>query len=96
MPKIPTEKFLGDCHSEAVFWTNNGLLIHNIQDLINAIRNMPDFTFRYHVNKDNNKNDFADWIRDAYGDDELAMRLEGIMDKEKYVRILNDRVKEYS
>ncbi|MFH1915918.1 MAG: DUF5752 family protein [Nanoarchaeota archaeon] len=94
--KISAQRFFSDCHSEEVFWSNNGLLIHNIPELIDAIDRMDDFSFRYHVNKDNNKNDFADWIRDAYGEDELALRLEGVKDRAKYLRILKARVKEYS
>ncbi|MBU1976115.1 MAG: hypothetical protein KKG59_06960 [Nanoarchaeota archaeon] len=82
----------GDCRADQVFWTQNGVLVHNIYELIHAVEHMDEFTFRYHVNEDNNKNDFADWIRDVFADEELAMKLEGLNDKKKYLEILKQWV----
>ena len=83
-----------DCDASQVFWTQNGVLLHNLQELITALESMDDHTFKYHVNEDNNKNDFADWVRDCYGDKDVAMKLEGVMDKHRYLEILKARLKE--
>lgn len=88
------EKSLQDCSPKEAFWSTKSQIIRNIYELIDIIDHMDDWAFRYHVNLDNNKNDFADWIRDVFGDEKLSMNLEGIMDRKKYVRILNKRVKE--
>ncbi len=82
------KSFLEDCRSEEAFWINYGRTVRNLNDLINAIKNMKPETFRYHVNEDNNKNDFADWIRSILDNEELAIELEGIVDQEEYIDIL--------
>jgi hypothetical protein len=90
-----SDKFLTDCSPDKAFWTTKGLIIRNMHELLSAIENMDDYTFRYHVNLDNNKNDFADWIRAVFGDEKLADQLEGVMKKEKYVDILRKGIKQY-
>ena len=85
-------KLLNDCLPDKVFWMNNGKIIRNLYELVDSLETINDFHFKYHVNLDNNKNDFADWIRDAF-DDKLAMQLEGIMDKKIYISILKKQIK---
>ncbi len=85
------QRILEDCSDEESFWINYGPIINSLSELIEAIEQMKTYTFRYHVNQDNNKNDFADWIRSSLDDNELAMRLEGVMDKGKYLEILQHR-----
>lgn len=77
------------------FWVHDGVILHTLQELVNWIHTALPGSFRYHVNKDNNKNDFADWIRTSFTEEELAMKLEGEMNQKKYEKILNRWIKKY-
>lgn len=88
------KKRLGaDCAPEKAFWTTDGAVIRNVVGLTNTIAAMRPESFRYHVNKDHNKNDFADWIRDVFNNTELARALEGVLGQKKYVSILKKYLK---
>ena len=84
---------LSDCMPGMVFWGGDGTVIRNIYELVTSIENMNDYDFIYHVNEDNHKNDFAMWIRKVLCDDELACKLDRIMDKEMYLKIIKKRIK---
>jgi len=86
---------LSDCPAEKAFWTTDGVTIRSLRGLCTYLEGVKPEVFRYHVNKDHNKNDFADWIRDVFEDQELAARLEGVLDKEKYVRIIRKSLKQF-
>lgn len=83
-----TKSMLSDCSSHEAFWTVKGKVLRNIYELIDAISQMDEWEFKYHVNSDHNKNDFADWIRDVFKEDNLSMRLEGVTDRQKYLSII--------
>lgn len=55
---------------EQCFWTTDGKIIANLVELKDALTNMANDVFQYHVTRD--KNDFADWIEYVLGDAELA------------------------
>ena len=55
---------------------------------------MNNYTFNYHVNDSLDKNDFAKWIWEVLDDEELAARLHKIYDKDKYIDIIEQRIKE--
>jgi hypothetical protein len=59
-----------DVPADKVFWCHDGKVLTNIAELADALRNMSEDTYRYHVNAD--KNDFANWLRDVVGDATLA------------------------
>jgi hypothetical protein len=86
-------RLLIPCPSDKTFYTHQGHIIWSVYELVSDVQNMDDYNFVYHVNLDHNKNDFADWIRDVLGDEELAMQLEGITDKKKYLSIIKKRIK---
>ena len=92
--KLLKNKVLADCSPEYAFWTCNGLVVRNVYELVNSIEAMNDITFRYHVNEDRKKNDFALWIKAVFNDDKLALKLEGIIDKERYIQFIKNRIKE--
>jgi hypothetical protein len=77
-----------ECSKEDAFWVHDGTIVFSVEQLITALKYMTDFTFKYHVNANNNKNDFADWIRRALLDEALALELENILEKKKYSKIL--------
>lgn len=86
------EKFLSDCPSDKAFWSCGGVIFRNVYELVEGIRAMNDCKFRYHVNDDNHKDDFAKWLRDVFDDEDLALRLQGVRDKERYADIIQQRI----
>jgi hypothetical protein len=79
---------MSDCLPEKAFWCTDGTILRNISEVLHFVENTQDHLFQYHVNEDNNKNDFADWIREVFHEDELANDLEGVMDRKQYGNIL--------
>jgi len=59
-----------DVPADKVFWCHDGRVLTNMEELAAALRDMSEDTYRYHANAD--KNDFANWLRDAVGDATLA------------------------
>jgi hypothetical protein len=91
--KILREKVLSDCRPDKAFWTCNGTIARNIYELVNAVRALNADAFKYHVNDDNNKNDFAKWIDEVLEDRILAKQLDRIRDKDKYLGVIEKRIK---
>jgi hypothetical protein len=92
--KIMREKILSDCPPDKAFWTCNGTIARNIYELVNAVRALNEDAFKYHVNDDNHKNDFAKWISDVLEDKILSKQLEKIRNKEKYLTVIEHRIKQ--
>jgi hypothetical protein len=92
--KALSQKVLADCRPDWAFWVCNGQVLRNIHELASAIENMNDGTFFYHVNDENNKNDFAQWILDVIQDGELAHKLKKIRNRKRYGEIIRARIKE--
>lgn len=88
------EKVLSDCPPDNGFWTCNSVFCRNIFELVSTIQAMSEYCFRYHVNDDKKKNDFANWIRNVLGDWVLAERLHAIREKDRYVDVIRERIKE--
>lgn len=72
-------KLLIDTHPELTFKLKGGGVLRNIPQLKRALNKMNDDTFTHHVN--HHKNDFSNWIKDVYGDAELAHSLTRHQDK---------------
>jgi hypothetical protein len=64
----------------------DGSSIKNIQDLKKELARMDSDTFNYHVNFE--RNDFADWIKDALGDRALAARVRKARSKKEILEAL--------
>ncbi|MEM4330531.1 MAG: hypothetical protein QW273_00810 [Candidatus Pacearchaeota archaeon] len=71
---------------EVSFFLVNGGILKNIPELVSALKEMPDETYNYHVTKE--KNDFANWIRDIYKNEELANKLFKAKNKKEVIKIL--------
>ncbi|MBW2972305.1 hypothetical protein KY359_04685 [Candidatus Woesearchaeota archaeon] len=93
--RVLRERVLSDCPQGLEFWTCHGTIIKNIYELKNTIRALNEYAFKYHVNEDNSKNDFAEWIADVLGDPTLAKKLAGVMDRDKYLSIIEKRIKQF-
>ena len=74
------------------FFLKSGESLKSLSELAQKLMAIDNDTFSHHVNE--YKNDFADWIRDVFDDQELAHSLEGEMDQKKYVKIIRDRLKQ--
>lgn len=96
---------LNDVPEEKRFWLADGRLVSSIKDLHNILKSLNKETFDYHVNE--SKNDFYNWVKDVYGDRQLADDLlecstkEGIifclisrLNQEENVSVLNELPKE--
>jgi hypothetical protein len=92
--KIMREKFLSDCPPDKAFWTCNGTVLRNLRELRTLLNALNDNAFKYHVNTENKKNDFANWINDVIGDRELARQLNGVLDRHKYLEVIDRRIKQ--
>ena len=69
---IPPEKY---------FMLSNGTAIRSIEELAVLLDNISDEDFSSHVNSE--KNDFASWINDVFGEKELAESLKPLTDKKE-------------
>jgi len=87
----PIERFNKDVPPDKMLKLNNGMLVVNPRNLYAEIEAMKESVFKSHVNE--NKNDFAEWFRDAVGDYELAELLESTKDKKKILELLDRRSK---
>ena len=68
------KRALGACSREVAFYLCTGQYITTLHQLAMAISATSPQCFAYHVNSQ--KNDFARWARDVFGEEELARRLE--------------------
>jgi hypothetical protein len=68
-----TRALLENVPEAKVFWCHDDRVVHSLEELAVALREMPEETFRYHVTKD--KNDFRNWVSDVIGDTTLANQL---------------------
>lgn len=59
--------------AEHYFYLNNGKKLKNIAELMESLKDMHQDLFSFHVNEQHN--DFASWIRDVFGEKELARRI---------------------
>src|SRR3989338_299566 len=75
--KIPPRKY---------FWLENGVLIKSLNDLADALKNMDGDLFDRHVTDE--KNDFANWIRNSLGNDSLASKVEKARKKDEMAHIV--------
>ncbi|MEI6614838.1 MAG: DUF5752 family protein, partial [Chrysiogenales bacterium] len=75
-----------DVSEERVFFVCDGRTLKNLDELAHALAEISDDVFRYHVNEE--KNDFANWIRDVMNKQKLADKLFKTADKEKTKQII--------
>lgn len=87
---MPQEKIISDVRPENSFYLKDGRILRNIYELSEAIRLMKDDVFRYHVNS--SKNDFANWIGDVLGDEELANKVSKIKEPKAMHRAISSRI----
>lgn len=87
----PAEKFKKDVPPDKILHLHNDMLVVNPKSLYSEIEAMKDSDFAFHVT--DTKNDFADWIRKAIGDDELADNIATVKTKKDIMKFLDLREK---
>ncbi|MBI2652046.1 hypothetical protein HYX00_01155 [Candidatus Woesearchaeota archaeon] len=90
MDKREAQRCLVNVRDENCFWSNDGQIIKNLAELPHALKRMKRQTFSYHVNKE--KNDFATWVRDVFGDVDLADKLNKKLNKAYAIQIVKSRL----
>jgi hypothetical protein len=83
------EKYLSRAPEERAFWSNDGRILKDMKDLLEALANMSDQTFAYHCNE--LKKDFSNWVRDILDDEKLAADLEKAANREQAAKIVDER-----
>jgi hypothetical protein len=87
--KSVAQKLIADVPEDKMFWCHDGRALKNLQELDDALREISDETFSYHLNE--TKNDFRNWVRDVIGDEKLAGDLEAIADRGLAIKAVADR-----
>ncbi|NQV08446.1 hypothetical protein HQ529_01185 [Candidatus Woesearchaeota archaeon] len=82
---------LADVRPEKHFVANDGTVIKNIYSLVDSLKKINNNTFEHHVNND--RNDFANWIRHVLKDKELADNIQRLKNKTKIIRKIERRIK---
>ena len=85
---------LGDVDPSKVFRTCNGVVIRNIFELATYLASCSDYDFKYHVNDNHHKNDFAIWVREVVEDELLARELDSELNKNNYLQKIKIRLKQ--
>ncbi len=85
-------KLLSEITPDQDFRLWGGETIHTVPELKEALKNMDDKTFHYHVNA--RKNDFSSWIDHCFGDRMLAEALRTHPTKEAMIALIALRLKE--
>lgn len=84
------KNLLNDVQGEKQFFLHMGANITNLEELSEALGIMSDDTFKHHVNKQ--KNDFANWVENTVGDEELAKSMKKTGSRKGLYRKINKRV----
>ncbi len=87
--RAKAEKSLAQAPEDRVFWSNDGRILKDMKDLMDALANMSDQNFAYHSNEV--KKDFSNWVRDILEDEKLAGDLEKANNREQAARIVEER-----
>ena len=69
MKKIQTGK-VSVCSPDKSFFASDGKVFKSLADLAAGVQRMHPDTFKHHANKE--KNDFSNWVRDVFGEQQLA------------------------
>ena len=86
------EVALGKCLAGKELWIQDGTVVYNYEQLLKAIKKQDDYTFSYHVNDDNHKNDYAKWVMDVCGDKVLCSKLLGAKTKDDFIWLIQERI----
>ena len=84
------QNILADVPDEKRFWLADGRYLKNLAELDAALVHLSPETFKTHTNGE--KSDFANWVLDVMGDDELASNLRKCTTREQAARAVAGRI----
>ncbi|RJQ40707.1 MAG: hypothetical protein C4555_01175 [Dehalococcoidia bacterium] len=88
--KQQARRLLADVPEEFVFRCGNGCILHNMRELADELKSMPEETYAFHVNAE--KNDFVNWVRDIIKDDTLVKALQKASSRSQAASAVENRV----
>ena len=71
--KQDADMVLADAPDDKRFFCHDGCAPRNLYQLADCLSHISADSFRHHVNE--TRNDFANWVRDVFGDDKLEKDL---------------------
>jgi hypothetical protein len=83
-------KFLDNVPAQNAFGFSNGRTANNLEELYNILKDSDDKIFSEHVN--NEKNDFANWIKYCIFHTSLADKLAMIKSRDEFLKILGGEI----
>ncbi len=89
-PRTATVNFLGNVPDSKVLISHDGQSFKNLNELAQGLSRMTGKTYAFHVNRC--KNNFAKWVREVIGDQELANDLKQTLTPRDASRKVRDRV----
>jgi hypothetical protein len=72
------------------FHLSDGKTLKNLADLYDELKSMDENIFRQHVN--NERNDFASWIKYVIKDEDLADKVNNVKSRDKMMKIIDDEI----
>lgn len=91
--QLNIKKVLKNAPEAKIFWTSDGKKLYNIRDLVEALEEMAEDTFRTHVNSQ--KNDFVQWIKLVLGEKRLARTLRWTTTLETTIEKIREHLEKY-
>lgn len=76
---IAVKKLFTEAHPSNHFFVSDGSVIKNVVELIDSLEKMHEDTYKFHANEE--KNDFASWVKDVFGEHQLAENLKSAASK---------------
>lgn len=83
-------QYLDNVPTENAFVLSNGKRILNLEELYLEIMGSVDAIFYYHVN--DQRNDFANWIKYVINDEALYKKIVDVRDRKKFIEILASEI----
>ena len=85
------DRVLSDRSPRSAFWFCNGTVRRNIYEPASTMKGLNGWSFRNHIDSDNDKNGFAEWIAEVLGDEELGQILKNVVEQGRLYDIYNDK-----
>jgi hypothetical protein len=83
-------RVLADTPHDKCFLCHDGCVAQNLHQLADCLSHISTDSFRHHAN--DSRNDFANWVRDVFGDDKLAKDLAKAGDRKEAAEIVRNRI----
>lgn len=88
--QLQSSLFIQDIDPKHYFYLNDGKIIKNLPELSEVLLNISENIFNHHVN--NERNDFSNWVRDIFLNNELALEISKCKTKDEMINMLSLRV----